>query len=141
MLHFNKTKAMYVCCPSVVYTANQLSLSSSSSSVSPANFMFSFTTSIHLLFVLPLGLLPAGPSSIFTVPPKNKSKPSQSDHTTFLVSAPSQLSFHLSHTSPLTLLHLFARACRHFFHTLHSSRPSVPVPLGSVSFTHVFCVA
>ncbi|KAF7648837.1 hypothetical protein LDENG_00151040, partial [Lucifuga dentata] len=35
-----------------------LTLSSASSSLTPTNFMSSFTTSINLLFGLPLGLLP-----------------------------------------------------------------------------------
>ncbi|KAF7643361.1 hypothetical protein LDENG_00240730, partial [Lucifuga dentata] len=45
-----------------------LTLSSASSSLTPTNFMSSFTTSINLLFGLPLGLLPGSSNLSILLP-------------------------------------------------------------------------
>ena len=52
-----------------------------SSSLTPTNFMSSFTASINLLFGLPPGFLPA---NIFIIPPLYMSKPSQSGLSGFI---------------------------------------------------------
>lgn len=72
----------------------------------------------------------------------NKSKPSQSDHTTYSCNGLSTITAFVpssSHITPDTLLHLFQFTCRCLF--FYSSQPLVSLPLGSLLFTLVFCAA
>ncbi|KAM8867112.1 uncharacterized protein ACB058_005233 [Synchiropus picturatus] len=114
-----------------------LTLSSASSSLKPPNLMSSFTTSINLLFGLPLHLLPGSSNLNIFLPIKNLSifisATSSSDSCLFLsatVSKPYNIAglttllytfpfiladTLLSHITPDTFLQLFHPACTRFF--------------------------
>lgn len=133
MFHSNTTKAVYVCCPSSTLFFIQGSplgisclhlLPLSSASVSLTNFMLS---SGHPLYLL----------SVPRTSPNHLSLIIQ--HTAVMVSAPSQLSFLLSHASPLTL-------CFTCSNLLADTSFFTPLNLKclyhlDLSFTLVFCVA